>query len=189
MAARKVGAERYRALAADNRRVELEAVVMQHPQIVVTVQIIGGKRRGPTAGDERLVEPAQHAVDLADVAIIDRLGRRQGERALHQPHRLVEAVHPERDDPHQMQRRGMIGGFRDNTAQHAVGLGEPARLLVSRRQLHQLRDPLGAGRRRKRRRCHLRRGTALRRDRADRDLGNGRPVARARLNQGDNRDD
>src|SRR5258708_3435709 len=92
MAARKVGAERYRALTADYCRVELEAVVMQHPQIVVTVQVVGGKRRGPTTGDERLVEPAQHAVDLADVAIVDRFRRRQGERALHQPHRLVDAV-------------------------------------------------------------------------------------------------
>src|SRR5438270_2504765 len=111
MAAREVGAERYRALTAGNRRIELEAVVMKYPQIVVTVEIVGGKRGGSTAGDERLVEPAEHTVDLADVAIIDRFGRRQGQRALHQPYRLVEAVHPERDDPHQMQRWGMVGGF------------------------------------------------------------------------------
>jgi hypothetical protein len=139
MTAGEIRAEFDRPLTAGDRLVELKAVVAQHRQIVVAVHIVRGEAGGPAAGDERLIEPAQDAVDLADIAMIDRLHRCQGERALHQPHRLVDAVQPEGDDPHQMQRRGMVGGLGD-FAQDAVGLGKAARLLVPGRDLHHLRD-------------------------------------------------
>ncbi len=82
----------------------------------------------------------------------------------------------------------MGGGFRDDISQDALCFGEAARLLVPGRELHQLRDPLDAGRRRLRRRCHLRRGAARRRDRADLNLGHYRPGIGGRISQLDNRD-
>ena len=62
----KFGSSAQRALAAGDRLVELEPVVMQDAEIVVAVDVVGRERRGAAAGDQRVVEPAEHAVDLAD---------------------------------------------------------------------------------------------------------------------------
>ena len=94
-----------------------------------------------------------------------------------------------------MQRRGMVARLGDDMAQNAVGLVEPAGLLVLGRELHQLRDALGA-RCLFRRQRHLRRGPARRREGADGDLGKHRAAVRARFSppssphvtQGDNPD-
>ena len=137
-----IGAERHCPLAASERLVKLEAVVVQHPQIVVTVQIIGGEDRGAAPGDKRLVQPPQHAIDLADVAIIHRLvGANASERSI-SPAASSMRCPSTATIPKQMQRRGMVAGLGDDLPQDFFRLGEPARRLVLDGELHQLRDAL-----------------------------------------------
>jgi len=98
MRARKPGIDGERAAGAVQRRVEFKPVVMDDRLIMQAQRIGRRQRRGAPCTVQRLVEAAQRAIHLADVAQIEWRVDAVHQRALHQCERCGDVTLAERDD-------------------------------------------------------------------------------------------
>jgi hypothetical protein len=183
MGAGEIGVERYSTLGTGDCVVELETVVMQDRQIVVAMHVLGPQRGSSTAGDQCLVEPPNHSINLADIAMIQCRHRRQRNRALDQLHGFAGVAVLERNDAHQVQRRVMQRRLCQHMRKNILGVVQAPGFFVLCGDLHQLCDSVAAGDRGLRRGGHLRRGPGLRRYRTCGDLGQREAFVRTGLNQ------
>ena len=156
MGAGKVGVERQRALGAMDRLGELQAVVVENAEIVIAVRVARGEPDRAVAGGQRVVVAAEAAVDLADVAMIERRVGRGGDRAFHQPRRLVDPALPEGDDAQQMERPRVLRRQCQGLAERLLCLVQPAGLLMPLGEADELAEAVGRRRRYRGRRRDLR---------------------------------
>ena len=100
--------------------------------LVVQAQRIGRcQRRGTPRGVERLVEPAQRAIHLADVAQIERRIDAVTQRTLHQIERLCGIALTECDDAGEMQCIALVGRRRiEDAVEQPPRIVQPAAALV-----------------------------------------------------------
>ena len=98
---------------------------------VLQAQRIGRRQcDGAPPGFERFVETAEHAVDFADVAQIERRIDAVGERALHQIERALRIAEAERHDAGEMERVGFFGVGGEDVIEEALGVVEAAAALI-----------------------------------------------------------
>jgi hypothetical protein len=83
MRAGKARVEGQRALRATDCVVELEAVVMNHAEIVMAMRVAGTERDRFATGGQCVVGSAYCPINLADVTMIERCLRRSCDRMLH----------------------------------------------------------------------------------------------------------
>ena len=99
--------------------------------LVVQAQRIGRCQRGGAArGIQRLVEPAQRAIHLADVAQIERRIDAVPERTLHQIERLRDIALTERDDAGEMQRIALVRRSVEDVVEQPLRVVQPAATFV-----------------------------------------------------------
>jgi hypothetical protein len=98
----EIGIERQRALGRRDHLIEFEAVIMCDTQTMKTMRVLRRQGRGPLARPQRVIEPAQRAISLADVVVLQRHAQSRRLRLLHESDRVHDPILAEVNDSEQV---------------------------------------------------------------------------------------
>ena len=99
---------------------------MQDGKIVQRHRIARRELGGAPPGRQRIIKPAERAVELADIAQIERRIGRQRHGALHQRQRLGQRLAAEGENPGEVQHVGLVRRGRQRMARQPLRLLQPA---------------------------------------------------------------
>ena len=151
-----MASQRDRAVVKAERLVELTLVEQRDAEIAQRAGVIGIDLDGAAAGGDRFVDAAGKPAHLAEIGVVERNVRFDGDGAADVIDRLGGLARLMRDDAEHVRRLGIVGLGGGGAARQLVGVGQktvPALLfgenerLARRRHLRQRRHGLGGLRR------------------------------------------
>ena len=122
----EVGIERDGAVVIAERLLELALIEQRDAEIAQRVRIIGVDLERAAAGGDRLVGAAGEAAHLAEIGVVERDVRLDGDGAAHVLDRLAELAGLMRDDAEHVHGLGVVRLRRRGAAGEFVGVGEEA---------------------------------------------------------------